>query len=219
MTFRLPVLVAATVALLIIGASVVSAASNRGVASMVTWFEDPAHEADTVVPSSFATQQRGYYSITTQLHLTSLAPGHRYTLWWVIYNEPAACVDGCDISDLDSAMTDGTNPASIGVFFAGSVVTPANGKLQVGTRLLEHAVNGCQTAGPYEAFCNPLIDAAVAEATVILEDHGPAVDGLTVLPQDALGAGCKSYMRFDTVVATYGETGFDCFSPMSIFLP
>jgi hypothetical protein len=217
MTLRLTLLIAATIALLVIGAG--AAGANRGVVSTITWLEDPGHEPGSAVTGAFATQQRGYYSITAQVHTTGLTPGHRYTLWWVIYNSPASCVDSCGADDLAAAVSTGSNPAGIGVHFGGSVVVNPNGKLQVGTRILEHAVVGCQNSAPYKALCNPLIDAAVAEATVFLHDHGPAVDGPPVAAVDAFAAGCKSYKRLDAVVAAYGETGFDCFSPQSVHLP
>jgi hypothetical protein len=215
MTFRFLLLAAVAVAILAIGAS--AAGANRGVASTITWLEAPGHEPGSAVPGAFATQQRGYYSITAQLHSTGLTPGHRYTLWWVIYNNPASCVEGCGADDLAGALT-GTNPAGIGVQYGGSFVAAANGRLAAGTRILEHAVVGCQDSAPYKALCNPLIDAAVAEATVFLQDHGPALDEPPVAAASAFAAGCKSYKRLDVIV-TYGNIGFDCFSSQSVHLP
>ena len=218
MTLRLSLLAAALIALIVIGASA-AAAANRGVPISVTWLEDPAHEPGTAVPGSFATQQRGYYSITAQLHLTGLAPGHRYTLWWIIYNNPATCVEGCDAADVSSALQTGENPAGIGVHYGGSFVAPANGKLDAATRLLENAVTGCVSDLPYKALCNPLIDAAIAEATILFLDNGPATDAPSPPVGEMFSFGCKTYMRLDVVAVTYGETGFDCFSPYSIHLP
>jgi hypothetical protein len=209
-------LIAAAVALLIVGAGAVSA--NRGVASSVMWFEDALHEPGPIA-GAFATQQRGYYSITAQIHTTGLTPGHRYTAWWVIYNNPASCVEGCGFDDVTSALTTGANPVAIGVHYGGSFVAAASGKMHVGTRILENAVIGCQNSAPYAALCEPLIDAATAEATVFLLDHGAATDGAPPLATDAFSAGCKTYTRLGTVVATYAETGFDCFGAQIIHLP
>jgi hypothetical protein len=218
MSLRLPLLFATVLTLLVLGASA-AAGANRGLPAHPTWFEDPGHEPGTVVPNSYIVQQRGYFSITAQMHLRDLTPGHHYTLWWVIYNNPASCVDGCDPDDLTAAATTGVNPAGIGVHYGGSYVAPDTGKLDAGTRLLEDSVGGCQTVGPYASLCKPMLDAAIAEATILLVDHGPAENVGPFVAAEAFSIGCKSYVRFDTVVTSYGTTGFDCFSPQAIYLP
>jgi hypothetical protein len=217
MTLRFVLLAVAAFAMLVAGVSV--AGANRGQPATITWFEDPAHEAGSPVIGSYAVQQRGYYSITAQLHSRNLTPGHRYTVWWVVYNTPSACAEGCDISDATSALTTGVNPAGIGVLYGGTSVVAASGRLDVGSRIIENSVVPCPDAAPYVALCNPLIDAAIAEATVFLLDHGPATDAAPVAGPAAFSAGCKSFKSLDTVVAVYGETGFECFSPQSVHLP
>jgi hypothetical protein len=198
---------------------VATAAINRGIPQTPVWFEDPAHEPGTPVDGAFATQQRGYYSITTQIHTNGLTPGHQYTIWWVIYNDPAACVDGCDFEDLDSVLETGKNPAGIGVQYAGSFVGRENGKFESGTRILEHATAGCQTSAPFKSLCNPFDDASVAEAIVFIRDHGPATDEPLPAAKDLFSYGCKAYTRNGEAVVTYSETGYDCFNVQSWYLP
>ncbi len=217
MSLRLPLLFAVAVLLVAVGASAVAA--NRGLPVRVTWFEDPQQEAGTEVPGAYVVQQRGYFSMTAHVHLRGLTPGHRYSLWWVVYDNPQACVDGCDLADVDAALLNGTNPARIGVHFGGSFVV-SSGRLDVGTRILEDAITGCQASLPYSKLCVPLTDAAIAEATILVHDHGPAtaVSG-PILVSEMFSNGCKSYKRLDTVVATYADSGYDCFSPQSVHLP
>lgn len=217
MRLRLPLLIAALIALLVIGAG--AAGADRGLPARAAWFEDPAHEPGTPVPGGYAVQQRGYFSITAQLHLKQLTPGHRYTLWWVVYNNPAACVEGCDMDDVTTTLESGANPAGIGFLYGGNFLVGTSGKLDLPTRILENSVIGCQTVAPYDALCNPLVDAAVAEATILVLDHGPA-DSTSLQPvTEAFSEGCKTYKRFDTVVVSYAETGFDCFTPQTVHLP
>jgi hypothetical protein len=217
MRLRLPLLIAAAIAMLAIGVTSVAGAS-RGLPIRITWFEDPAHVPGEEVPGAYVVQQRGYFSISGHTHFKSLTPGHLYTLWWVIYNDPAACVEGCDLDDAAAALETGTNPANIGFHFAGRFIAASNGRADIGTRLLEDAVTGCQTVPPYDALCVPLIEAATAEATILVQDHGPATGLEPVLVGEAFAQGCKNYKRFDTVVAIYAESGFECFTPQSVHL-
>lgn len=217
MSLRLPLLLATFFALVVVGTTV--AGASRGLIARATWFEDPQQEAGAEVPGGYAIQQRGYASITAQMHLKDLTPGHHYTLWWVIYNDPSLCVEGCDLDDVTNAVETGVNPIGIGVHFGGSFLVASTGKLDVGTRLLENSVTGCPMSAPYAALCEELIDAAIAEATILVHDHGPIAPTGPLSVTDAFARGCKNYKRLDTVVATYAATGYECFSPQTVHLP
>jgi hypothetical protein len=193
--------------------------ASRSAFNHVTWFDAPGHERGDAVTGAFAVQQRGYFSATTQLHLKELTPGHRYTLWWVIYNNPGACTDGCGPDDLAAVLSTGTNPVDIGVHFAGTYAVSATGKLDISARILENAVSSCQTVPPYASVCEPLVDAAVAQATILVNDNGPATSDSPFVAAEAFGLGCKSYAQSGAVLATYGDTGFECYTAQSIFLP
>jgi hypothetical protein len=212
MKLRLCLLIAAGIALLVWGLNATFASAGRGDPIPVTWFEAPGHVPGDAVLGAYAVQQRGYYSITVNLHTSGLTPGHQYTLWWVIFNNPSACVDGCGSDDLDNAIAAGLNPAGIGVDYGGSFVPPANGKVNLGARILENSVNGCETVAPFANLCTPLIDAETAEAVVFLHDQGPVLSGVTFNPATAFADGCKDYKIFDRVVETYNRGNYDCFS-------
>jgi hypothetical protein len=218
MKLRVSLIVAAALSLFVLALSATFVSAGRGDVVPVTWFQDPAHEAGSPVAGGFAFQQRGYYSITTVIHSTGLTPGEQYSVWWVIFNNPAACVEGCGFDDLESAVATGANPAGIGVHFGGRFVGAANGKINIGTRLLEDAVTGCSTVAPYDKLCNPLLDAATAQAFVFLHDHGAAT-GAAVEVGGAFAAGCLNYKVFETVVTAYNAGAAECFSPQAFLLP
>jgi hypothetical protein len=91
--------------------------------------------------------------------------------------------------------------------------------VEVGTRTLEHATVGCQNSLPFKSLCNPVIDAAVIEATVFIRDHGPATEEPLPAVTDLFSYGCKAYTRNGEVVVTYSETGYDCANVQSWHLP
>lgn len=110
---------------------------------------------------------------------SKLRSGHTYTVWWIVFNNPAACVDGCDGEDLGSDDVNGT------VIWATGNVTAQSG---IGT--------GRDTAGQFTAHLNEgekpfptdggfglpgdddgLLDAQTAEIHIIVRSHGPAIKG------------------------------------------
>jgi len=217
MRFRSMLLAAAAISLVCAGVG--SAVADRSTINLMQWFEAPGQQTGEAISGSYVMQQRGYYSITARLHMQQLTPTHRYTLWWVVYNNPGACAGGCGPDDLQSAAETGANPAGISFQYGGTAVAGSTGTLSVSTRIIEHAVVGCQSVGPYKGICTPLTDASVAQAMVVLHDHGPATGAPLPPATEMFSAGCKTYSRLGVVVVTYAGTGFDCFSPQSVFLP
>jgi hypothetical protein len=216
MRFRAILFAAAAAVLLIAGAGVVTA--NRGLPSPMMWSEDSLHAPGPVGDGDFAVQQRGYFSITAQFHTSGLTPGHRYTIWWVTYNNPGACVGGCGLDDVATAI-EGEDTLGIGVQYGGTFVAQPNGRIDSGTRILENTVIACLSVQPYASLCEPMLDAATAEATLFINDHGPATDEPPPPATEAFAAGCKTYTRLGAAVATYGPVGFDCFTAQEVHLP
>ncbi|HEU0073004.1 MAG TPA: hypothetical protein VFS30_03265 [Dehalococcoidia bacterium] len=213
-------LVIAAVVMLLVSVTVGESATSHTVVNTITWFEDPGHEAGSTIPGGYAVQQRGYYSITAHLRAKELVPGHRYTLWWVIFNNTGQCLDGCDFDDVTAAVTTGQNPAAIGLQYAGAFVAPANGQFNGTVQIVEDKVAGCQNSAPFNVLCNSLIEVTVAEAMVLIRDHGPAdLVAPRVYGPDAFASGCKAYTQMGAVVSVYSDTGYDCYTTQSVFLP
>jgi hypothetical protein len=219
MNLRLPLIIAAVV-MLLLSATIAESATLHTVVNPITWFDDPGHEPGSATAGGYAIQQRGYYSITAHLRAKELLPGHRYTLWWVIFNNTGQCVDGCDFDDVAAAVTTGQNPAAIGVQYAGAFVAPPSGLFYGSVQIVEDKVAGCQNSAPFATLCNSLIEVTVAEAMVLIRDNGPAdLVAPRVLGPDAFASGCKDYKQMGAVVALYDEAGYNCFFTQAVFLP
>lgn len=218
MSLRLPLTIAAVV-MLLLSATIAESATAHTVVNPITWFQDPGHEVGSSTAGGYVIQQRGYYSITAHLRAKELEPGHRYTLWWVIFNNTGQCVDGCDFDDVMTAVTTGVNPAKIGVQYAGAFVAPTNGQFYGSVQIVEDKVAGCQNSAPFSSLCNSLIEVAVAKSMVLIRDQGPATSTARIAAPDAFASGCKDFTQIGSVVAVYDASGYDCFFTQAVFLP
>ncbi len=104
--------------------------------------------------------------------LTALAPAHAggreaITLWWVIFNNPEACTDGCGEDDL----LDPEVAAS--VVYASGQLAKAKGKVQLVASLNEQSRRFAD-----ELLGGPgLIDAEKAEIHIVVRSHGRRISG------------------------------------------
>lgn len=89
------------------------------------------------------------------------------TLWWVIFNNPEECENGCDGEDL-------ANPAvAASVVYASGQISRANGKVRLVAGLFEQADGFADglIGGP------GLLDAEGAEIHLVVRSHGPKLAG------------------------------------------
>lgn len=130
--------------------------------------------------------RRGYGGVGWAFHTSQLTPGHAYTAWMVIFNNPSACSDNvCDPGDILMDTSDPSNSplnmeqveaAEISMLFAGdSVVVGPNGKATLTGAVVEGAPPGQVVFGP------GLTNADGAEIHLALQDHGPASSDAAVL--------------------------------------
>jgi|GEM_PF-1236667 len=135
------------------------------------------HETETVyttpdgfllgdpVPGAYATLVRNRNGLTTSVHtLVASGPGP-YTLWWIIFNDPAACVTYLCTFDLPD----------LAVNAAGKIVPPGGvanftGRLSPGGPYSGEVVIGDPDIG----LTNP----AGALVTLVIRYHGPAIPGM-----------------------------------------
>jgi hypothetical protein len=94
--------------------------------------------------------------------------GDATTMWWVIWNNPDGCVDGCGPDDLArSLVPDNDLSGTVGVLPAtGSVAT--SGRWSASATLAEGFIP------PYAVVPVPLGDAQTAEVHLVVRSHGPA---------------------------------------------
>ncbi len=137
-------------------------------------------------------------AITMDADITGLEPGHAYTLWLIIFNNPAACVDGCGEDDL---FRNGV--LASGIFSGIGGFADGDGNLSGYKMTAEGYDNGTTLFGP------GLKSAKQAEVHVIVRSHGPesgdaAVSALQISTVDG---GCDGADVEDVPPDALGECG------------
>ena len=118
-----------------------------------------------------ATLKRSKEGVNLTVHTTALDPGYAYTIWWVIFNNPAACdpVAGCSDADF------GTAEVEASVMNATGRVADSDGNAWFSAFLpagFMHtnpsSLNGRQLFGP------GLQNVKGAEIHIVVRCHGPS---------------------------------------------
>lgn len=169
------------------------------VALAATQDKQPIHDFHTGDPvtGAFSKLDRTATAIATKIRTTATA-GDAVTMWYVIFNNPAACNGGaCGEDDIfvnpDLPNFEQINAVGISVVFGGdgAVVNPG-GRLDLSGGLAEGAVpsgagqvvigdpdDGAFVPGPVTG----LVDAQAAEVHIVLQDHGPAHEDPALLAE------------------------------------
>jgi hypothetical protein len=128
------------------------------------------------VPGAWSTLVRNDNGVTGSVHTDQLIKGDAYTMWFVVFNNPGACVGGCGADDLGRQ---GVNSSV--VYATGHVVggegNNFSGWLGVGDT--DGAV-----AGP------GLLDPRSAEIHLVIRNHGAAIPGLIDEQIHSFNGGC-----------------------------
>ncbi|HEU0075167.1 MAG TPA: hypothetical protein VFS30_14275 [Dehalococcoidia bacterium] len=218
MKLKLSLLAAVGLAFAAMGLLAFNASAEQQVLSPVYWFEDTVQTPGTEVPGAYSTLLRSSQGVTANMHTSGLIPGHAYTFWWVLFNEPSGCnADGCGVDDVVAALGSGSNPANIGVIRGGGGVVGASGKFNVGASLAEGSTAGCQSSIPFVLMCNALVDASKAEIHLVLHDHGPVIAGQLREQIGSFEGGCKNFIHgpSGSENVAYGLGTYECFSPQA----
>lgn len=127
---------------------------------------------DTLIGGgAHTTLRRAADDVSLSVHSRSLNPGHAYTVWLVIFNDPETCVGGCGEDDLDNGTG---NPS---VMFGGAAgIANRAGNLNMMGGITEDNREG------YQLLLSDLgveddpgfLDAEGAEIHAIIRDHGPS---------------------------------------------
>ncbi len=139
-----------------------------------------------------STLHRSKNGLTINFKATGLAQG-TYTLWWVIFNDPAACVGDCDDPDLFDAEAE-----VIGA--TGGVVGP-NGVGNFSAHLKENDASGSINVLFDLPSFGGLHDAQSAEVLMVLRTHGPKIPGMVYEQTHTYNGGC---------IVPPGTEGFAC---------
>ncbi len=127
----------------------------------------PSQGEKTVVDGATARLIRHDTGAFANFDTTGLAPGHVHTLWFVVVNDPAACeTSPCTSKDV-LKRTD-TVRADVG--YGGGVIVDADGTASFNWHQSEGALSGGW-------FTEGMVDADTAEIHLVINDHGPVIDG------------------------------------------
>lgn len=211
--------IAAIAGILLLVTSLIDSAGAAGAVGNVTQSSVYRFEDGSAVASSSATLNRSESSITTSLSTGELSEGGTtYTLWWVIFNNPAECEHGMPglstCGEADLLLFGGKPEISSSVFFAAGNVIGNTGNLNFGAHLQE----GELPSGPGQVAWGPgLVDASTAEVHLVVRSHGPVQPGIEAEQITTFGGGCTS--ETDPTV-TGPEGDFDCFDQQfTVFVP
>jgi hypothetical protein len=91
-----------------------------------------------VVVGGAATLTRSKKSVWANIHTSGLYPNSAYSIWWVVWNDPENCFDGCGEDDLEIKGNS--------IFHAGGFVTGDDGTANVSV----HADTGSLPQGVEE---------------------------------------------------------------------
>lgn len=144
-----------------------------------------------------------YYDngVAMTLHTAGLEPGSAYTVWWVIFNDPASCSGGaCNMDDIFVVDENGVpvrdeqgqrimapealDNANVSIQFAAGGAVSENGKADFAASLGLGAVPGI-IYGP------GLLDPQTSEVHLVVRTHGPIIDELFDDQIVTFGGGCE----------------------------
>ena len=125
----------------------------------------------SVIDGSYSKLERDDDEVELKLKARELMPGGAYTIWWVVFNTPDGCVDGCGLDDL-------FNPdATVSLLWATGGIANAVGVHRFEAELEEGNPPGQVLFGP------GLMDAEGAEIHPVVRGHGLASADPDVLEQ------------------------------------
>ena len=158
---------------------------------VITFFEadEVTRAAGDVVGS--ATLIRTREGVKLDLHTTDLNAGDAYTIWWIIFNNPAACADGCAGSDLQ-----GTPGVEGSVMNATGRVADGDGNGSFSAFLPVGFIHTNPSSGNLRQPFGPgLQNLEGAEIHVVVRSHGPSsgmVEQISTLFADCNNAASPS---------------------------
>lgn len=156
-----------TLTALALAALALPSAAHAGAGHATTgvgWHPQQAAWHTGAVDGATATLVRNDHGIRYQMRTRDLTPGHVYTLWLVVVNDPGECAGSpCTGGDV---LLNGATAAQVA--YAAGVVAGGSGR---GT------FAGHVPVGPLDGWLDgrSLEDAHAAEIHLVVNDHGPAI--------------------------------------------
>ncbi|HEU0304411.1 MAG TPA: hypothetical protein VFR32_07515 [Gaiellaceae bacterium] len=136
----------------------------------------------TEVPGAWSALVRTEDAVAATFHTSGLEPGSAATLWWVFFNNPAACVDECNLPDLFVPAVQASVQFAAGHLIGGAGIANYGGYIGEGD------TSGC--ASP-TLPCNGLLDSQEAEVHLVVRTHGQALPGVIDEQISSFNGGCN----------------------------
>jgi hypothetical protein len=130
---------------------------------------------------------RDQTGVDATVSTTGLSPAGAYSWWWVVFNRPQFCVDGCGLDDLPVGATpvsNGDPRVRSSLLWGGGFVSDDTGAANAAARLEAGAPPGEVRFGP------GLSNLTKAEIHVVLRSHGPALAGEVAEQVGSFHGGC-----------------------------
>jgi hypothetical protein len=141
------------------------------------------------LPGTSSSLVRTDSGVSMTIHTNGLVSGNAYTVWFVIFNTPADCVDdGCGVDDVFA------NRGTPSLRLAAGHVGGASGLGNFGGHLSVGDTGGpaCSSDPSTLGSCGPgLLDARAAEIHLVVRSHGPAIPDLTSEQISSFLGGCS----------------------------
>jgi len=197
---RLGVLGAAFLAIMMVASVAVAAGHLQ---PSMTDVQDTSWFADGEPADGTSILTRTDTMITSTVEGANLVPGNVHTIWFVVFNNPAACSGGeCGEDDIFTGPdlnVDGVIAAQIGIGNATGNIAKADGTAEFGAVLRsgDYAATGHQLLFPAGLDGDELLidgNTKGAEVHIIVQDHGQARGGPQLLNQlTYVETGCTPY--------------------------
>jgi hypothetical protein len=146
----------------------------------------PGGPDQVLIDGASASLVRTKNGVNFRVDTRSLVPGHAYTLWVVIFNDPGECLTApgtCTPSDLFHPAAKPDMLYGAGVIASGSGSATLAGRTRVGD------VSGSVQA-PVGLLSNGLIDPYGAEFHLVVHHHGPVIPAFMPDMIQSLAGGC-----------------------------
>ena len=139
----------------------------------------PSQGEVSVVEGSLARQLTYENGMFVNVDTSGLTPGNVHTLWFVAINNPAGCFDPSAVEAKKKANAEDCNSFDVlkrtdivdsDVGYGGGLIVGADGKASFSW----HQPTGALTNA---WFGNGLKSSEQAEIHLVINDHGPAIDG------------------------------------------
>ena len=179
-------LLAATLAALtlLVGAVDTTAFGDGGDVSQevaVVWHAQ-SDKAGAVGPDATASLRRSPQGIRYRFDTEGLTPGHAYTLWLVVVNDPGECADSPCAPPTD-IITNAATDSQITFADAGTVARRRGAAVLRARFRAAPLLDGWL---PVQGLDDPM----GAEIHLVLNDHGPVIDQLREEMTSSYRAGC-----------------------------